>query len=134
MGRRGAGSKHLTLPSNRSGMMSTEPDQSPPSPQIVYALGERPAFRVGDPVRVGKRLPVGHYRVPRYLRGKAGIVEAVIEPAAVDNEQEGFGRNAGGRRHYYRIAVLMNEIWEAYQGSPRDSLHIEVFETWLERL
>src|ERR1700721_3033430 len=66
-----------------------EPNQSTAGPQVVYALGERPAFQVGDRVRVDKRSPVGNYRVPTYLRGKIGIVEAVIEPVALDNEQEG---------------------------------------------
>jgi len=116
--------------------LSMNGEQSRPtiSPQVVYALGERPVFKIGDRVRVDKRLPVGHYRVPTYLRGKTGVVETVIEPVAVDNEQEGFGRNAGGRRHYYRIAVRLNAIWDAYKGSPRDCLYIEVFETWLERI
>jgi nitrile hydratase subunit beta len=63
----------------------------------VFALGERPVFQPGDAVRILTRSPVGHYRVPTYLRGKAGTVEAVIEPAAVDNEQEGFGVNAGSK-------------------------------------
>ena len=103
-------------------------------PGIVPALGEEPAFRPGDRVRIGTRSPVGHYRVPRYLRGKAGSVEAVIEPAAVDNEEEGFGRNAGSRLHYYRLAIPMTEIWPDYVGSPWDGLRIEVSETWLERI
>lgn len=100
---------------------------------VVAAWGELPRFVPGDSVRVGIREPIGHYRVPRYLRGKRGIVEAVIEPAAVDNEAEAYGRNAGARRHYYRIVVAMTEIWPQYAGSPRDALHIEVYETWLER-
>jgi len=103
------------------------------SADIVWADGEAPAFRAGDPIRIGARSPVGHYRVPAYLRGKLGHVESVITPAAVDNEEEAYGRNAGSRGHYYRIAVPMTEIWPDYGGSPRDSLHIEVFETWLER-
>jgi nitrile hydratase subunit beta len=111
-----------------------EPNQSTAGPQVVYALGERPAFQVGDRVRVDKRSPVGHYRVPTYLRGKIGIVEAVIEPVALDNEQEGFGRNAGGRLHYYRVLFRLNEIWDAYEGAPRDGLYIEVVETWLRRI
>jgi hypothetical protein len=78
--------------------------------------------------------PVGHYRVPIYLRGKTGSVEAAIEPAAVDNEEEGYGRNAGSKLHYYRVAIPMTEIWPDYVGSPRDGLRIEVFETWLERI
>lgn len=101
---------------------------------IVFALGEAPVFNPGDPIRVVTRSPIGHYRVPFYLRGKRGTVEAVIEPPAVDNEAEGFGRNAGVKRHYYRIAFPMTELWPEYGGSPRDGLRVEVFETWLEGL
>jgi nitrile hydratase len=101
---------------------------------VVFAVGEKPLFRPGDPIRILARSPIGHYRVPIYLRGKKGIVELVIEPAAVDNEEEGYGRNAGSRRHYYRVALPMTEIWTNYTGSPNDDLHIEVFETWLERI
>jgi nitrile hydratase len=101
---------------------------------IVLALGEAPIFSPGDAVRILTRTPIGHYRVPTYLRGKTGVVEAVIEPAGMDNEQEGFGRNAGDERHYYRIAIPMTEIWADYAGSPRDGLRIEIFETWLERI
>jgi nitrile hydratase len=105
-----------------------------PVPNPVAALGGRPIFRAGDRVRVGTRSPIGHYRVPLYLRGKTAVVEAVIEPTAVDNEQEGYGRNAGSKLHYYRIAIPMTEIWQDYRGSPGDGLRIEVFETWLERI
>jgi nitrile hydratase len=65
---------------------------------IVFALGEKAIFKAGDRVRVSTRSPIGHYRVPTYLRGKIGSVEKVIEPAAIDNEEEGMaampGRNA----------------------------------------
>jgi len=101
---------------------------------VVFALDEVPAFQAGNRIRVLTRSPIGHYRVPTYLRGKTGVVEATIEPAAVDNEEEGYGRNAGSKRHYYRIAIPMSELWPNYVGSPRDGLRIEVFETWLERI
>ena len=101
---------------------------------LVYALGEKPIFQPGDAIRILERSPIGHYRVPIYLRGKAGRVEAIIEPVAVDNEEEGYGRNAGSRRHYYRVAIPMTEIWPDYKGSPRDGLYIEVYETWLEKI
>ncbi len=101
---------------------------------LVSALGEEPIFRPGDRIRILSRSPIGHYRMPIYLRGKTGSVEAVIEPAGIDNEEEGYGRNAGPKRHYYRIAIPMTEIWPDYVGSPRDGLRIEVFETWLERI
>ncbi|RWY80503.1 nitrile hydratase subunit beta [Rhizobium leguminosarum] len=99
---------------------------------VVPAFGELPIFAVGQPVKVSDRAPVGHYRVPTYLRGKTAVVEAIMEPKAVNNEEEAFGRNAGAVRHYYRIAVPMTSIWSDYAGSPDDGLRIEVFETWLE--
>ena len=100
---------------------------------IVLAEGEAPIFEVGERVRVLTRSPIGHYRVPQYVRGKRGVVEAIMPIRELDNEQEAFGRNAGSKRHYYRIALPMKELWLQYTGSPRDGLRIEVFETWLER-
>jgi len=115
-------------------MKHNSPQSARRLPGLVYAPGEEPVFRPGDRIRISSRFPIGHYRVPLYLRGKTGTVEAVIEPAAIDNEEEGYGRNAGTRRHYYRIAFPMTEIWPDYAGSPRDGLRIEVYETWLERI
>jgi nitrile hydratase len=108
--------------------------QSQPMPlaEVVTGRGEMPIFKVGDGVKILTRLPIGHYRVPLYVRGKDARVEAVIEPVAVDNEEEGFGRNAGSRLHYYRIAIPLSELWLGYAGPSHDSLRIEVFETWLE--
>ncbi|WP_144141031.1 SH3-like domain-containing protein [Paraburkholderia sp. BCC1884] len=113
--------------------MSVEPHASAVKLSgITLATGEELRFKPGDSVRVDTRSPVGHYRVPSYLRGKAGTVEAVIEPVAIDNEQEAFGRNAGAKLHYYRLAILMTQIWPNYVGSADDALRIEVFETWLK--
>lgn len=67
-----------------------------------------------------------------YLRGKHAIVERVLEPPLVDNEEEAYGRNAGQRYHYYHVVVAMTELWADYAGSPRDSLRIDVCENWLE--
>ena len=115
--------------------MQDRPQPSePPLFSVVQAAGEASIFNPGDAVRILGHSPIGHYRVPVYLRGKNGLVEAVIEPAAVDNEAEGYGRNAGSRRHYYRVAISMSQIWPDYAGSLRDGLRVEVFETWLERV
>jgi hypothetical protein len=100
---------------------------------VVPALGELPSFNVGDPVAIATRSPIGHYRMPIYLRGKRGTVEVIIPKTAVDNEEEGFGRNAGSKGHYYRIAIPMTEIWPDYTGSANDGLRIEIFENWLEK-
>jgi nitrile hydratase subunit beta len=84
---------------------------------IVKAEGEEPIFKAGDEVKISIRFPIGYFRLPNYIRGKKGIIEAVIEPAAVNNEEEGYGRNAGKKRHYYRIAIPLTEVWEGYAGS-----------------
>jgi nitrile hydratase len=99
---------------------------------VVKATGEEPAFKVGEAIKVQMRAPIGHYRVPLCIRGKQGSIEAVIRPVGIDNEEEGFGRNAGMKAHYYRIAIPLKELWPDYTGSPKDGLRIEVFETWLE--
>jgi len=112
----------------------TKSNTPTPFAKIVAALGEEALFGPNDMVRIGARFPVGHYRVPRYVRGKAAIVEAVIEPAAVNNEEEGFGRNAGSKRHYYRVAIALSELWPGYSGGLNDALRIEIHEDWLERI
>jgi hypothetical protein len=114
--------------------MSESQSAIPKIPQAVSGEGELPLFLAGDQVRISVRYPIGHYRVPRYIRGKTGCIESVIEPRAVNNEEEGFGRNAGGKRHYYRVAIPLTELWAGYTGSSKDGLRVEVFETWLERV
>lgn len=99
----------------------------------VHAVREEPLFHPGDTVRVLTRSPIGHYRVPAYLRGRQGRIERIIMPRGIDNEEEAYGRNAGSKRYYYRIAVPMTEIWPDYAGPSQDSLRIEVFESWLAR-
>lgn len=108
--------------------------RTPPLPNIAKAEGEEPLFREGDAVRIAKRSPIGHFRAPNYIRGKRGRVELVVKRPAVNNEDEGFGRNAGQKRHYYRLAIPMSELWADYKGPSHDGLRIEVFETWLERI
>ncbi len=100
--------------------------------EIVTAPGETALFKSGDRIRISERYPVGHYRVPRYVRGKQAIVESVIEPAAINNEEEGFGRNAGIKLHYYRVIIPLAELWPGYPISSNDGLHIEVCENWLD--
>ena len=101
---------------------------------VVLAEGEAPTFQEGETVRVMSRAPIGHYRVPRYLRGKTGVIAAVIHPVAIDNEEEAYGRNAGSKMHYYRVCFAMREVWRNYSGSSSDNLLIEVFQTWLENV
>src|SRR5258708_28406317 len=114
-------------------MSAVLPSREPSTPRIIRAEGEPPLFAPGDRVHITVRFPVGHYRVPIYLRGRTGSVEKVIEPAGIDNEEEGFGRNAGTKRHYYRVVIPLSARWRGYAGSYRDALHVQIFETGLQR-
>lgn len=104
----------------------------PVASNLVWAQGEEPRFNAGDKVLVLSRAPIGHYRVPLYVRGKRGSVAKVIRPRFVNNEAEGFGRNAGRRGYYYRIEIPLFELWPDYTGPMTDALCIEVFEAWLQ--
>ena len=105
-----------------------------PIVEAVFATGEAALFSPGQTIRILSRSPVGHYRVPIYLRGHLGVIETVIRAVGINNEEEAFGRNAGQKLHYYRVAFAMTEIWPGYARASRDTLHIEVFETWLEAI
>jgi hypothetical protein len=100
--------------------------------RAVEALGDVPLFARGDRVRISIRYPVGRYGVPCYVRGKQATVEAIVHPVRADNEEDSFGRSSGTEGIYYRIVVPLVELYPGYRGSPRDSLRIEVCETWLE--
>ena len=103
--------------------------------RVVLALGEEPGLRTGrpgpdpDPL-AGRPLPGA-----ALLRGKTGMVEAVIEPAGIDNEEEAYGRNAGGQApllpHRHPDGRRSGRTMRARRS---DGLRIEVFETWLERI
>ena len=108
------------------------PSTSTHRARIVKALGEEPAFKVGDAVRISVRYPVGHYRVPTYVRGMCATITAILY-SGVNNEDEGYGKNVGSKAHYYRLAIPQKDLWPGYTGGATDVLEIEVFETWLER-
>lgn len=114
--------------------MTQKAATAPRLPGIVYAVGEEGLFPPGQAVRVKTHSPIGHYRVPIYLRGKTGVVQRVLEPMQLDNEREGYGQNGGDKRHYYRVTFPMRKLWSDYAGPAHDTLNIEVFEHWLERV
>jgi nitrile hydratase subunit beta len=108
------------------------PSTSSLGAHIVKAMSEEPAFKVGDAVRISVRYPVGHYRVPTYVRGRCATITAILY-SGVNNEDKGYGKNVGTKAHYYRLAIPQRDLWPEYAGGATDVLEIEVFETWLEK-
>ena len=87
---------------------------------VFEPVADEPGFRPGDRIRISWRSAAGRHRMPYYLRGKRGTVEAVVETDAAEPRA-------------YRLAIPLTEIWPDYVGSPRDGLRIEVGEPWLVR-
>ena len=86
-------------------------------------------FRSGDRVRTRNFHPGGHTRLPRYARGKAGVIEAVrggfVFP---DSNAHGQGENP---QWVYGVAFDAAEIWG--EGSdPSLSIAIDAWESYLE--
>ena len=89
-----------------------------------------PAFRVGERVRARNLNPAGHTRLPRYVRGRAGVVErwhgAHVFP---DVHAHGGGEDP---RHLYAVRFAACELWgpDAPGG---DSVSLDLWEPYLER-
>jgi len=95
---------------------------------------ERPApaaakFKSGDRVRTRNINPETHTRLPRYARGKLGVVEAV-RGCHVYPDTAAIG--AGDHPQWlYTIAFSGRELW-GEEADPSVSVSIEAFEPYLE--
>ena len=84
-------------------------------------------------MRVAKRPVVGHCRTPWYLRGKPGVVAAVLgrfrNPEAARLSQAG---TAGPGALQGRFK--QGDLWGRYAGPASDHLEADIYEHWLEPL
>lgn len=91
----------------------------------------RPSFKVGQRVRARNIHPTGHTRLPRYARGKAGVVfrdhGVYVFP---DTNAHGLGEK---RQHVYSIRFTARELW-GDSASARDAVHLDLWDDYLERL
>ncbi|MDB5476450.1 MAG: nthB [Phenylobacterium sp.] len=90
----------------------------------------QPAFQVGDAVRCRNLNPTGHTRLPRYVRGHAGQVVA-WRGAHVFPDANAHGQGEDPR-HLYSVRFTAPELW-GEAASPRDSIHLDLWEPYLER-
>ena len=88
-------------------------------------------FEAGDAVRVARRDVRGHVRVPRYVRGRTGVVERFC--GAFRNPEElAYGRYDGARVPLYRVRFAHQDLWPGESEHPLDSVDVEIYEHWLE--
>jgi nitrile hydratase len=89
-----------------------------------------PMFQPGDRVRARMLNPLGHTRLPRYARGRIGLVErshgAHVFP---DTHAHGGGEDP---RPLYTVRFTAQQLWGP-DASPRDSISLDLWEPYLER-
>jgi nitrile hydratase len=90
---------------------------------------DQPRFAVGHRVRMKNINPPTHTRLPRYTRGKAGIVEKVrghfVYP---DTSAHGAGEDP---QWCYNVRFSARELW-GDDADPKVSVSIDAFEPYLE--
>jgi nitrile hydratase len=94
------------------------------------APGAPAKFKPGDRVRAHNINPATHTRLPRYARGKEGVVEAIRgchvypDTAALDVHDE-------RPQWLYTVVFTGQELWGA-DADPKIKVSIEAFEPYLE--
>jgi nitrile hydratase len=92
--------------------------------------GVRPLFEVGQRVRARNINPTGHTRLPRYARGKSGIVTRDHGVYVFPDTNAHF--QGEKRQHVYSVQFSARELW-GDSVSPRDSVYIDMWDDYLER-
>jgi len=89
-----------------------------------------PVFAAGDVVRARNIHPDGHTRLPRYVRGRLGVIErahgAHVFP---DSNAHGKGEDP---RPLYTVRFTARELW-GEAANPRDTVCLDLWEPYLER-
>ena len=87
-------------------------------------------FKPGDRVIARNMNPAGHTRIPRYVRGRRGVIKydwgVFVFP---DTHAHGQGANP---QHCYAVEFSARELWgEAH--SDREPVRVDLWENYLER-
>jgi nitrile hydratase len=91
--------------------------------------GADPRFMVGQHVRARNINPTGHTRLPRYARGKLGMVERdhgiFVFP---DTNAHFLGEKP---QHVYSVRFVARELW-GDQANPHDAVYVNLWDDHLE--
>ncbi|MDN5860093.1 MAG: nitrile hydratase subunit beta [Pseudonocardia sp.] len=105
-----------------------KPDYAATAPGSLREVPEPPRFAPGDRVRAKDMSPAGHTKMPRYVRGHVGTVEAVQPGHLLPDTHAHFrGENP---QHVFTVAFDSHELWGA--GADTFTLTIELFDSYLE--
>ncbi|HXQ64015.1 MAG TPA: nitrile hydratase subunit beta [Steroidobacteraceae bacterium] len=86
-------------------------------------------FTVGTRVRARNLHPSGHTRLPRYVRGRTGVVTADHGAHVYPDSNAHFGGEQPQR--LYSVRFASTELWGGV-ADPRDSVSADLWESYLE--
>ena len=88
-----------------------------------------PRFKAGDTVVARNINPPTHTRLPRYIRGKHGVVQHNHGGFAfADTRAHGLGDQP---HHVYSVRFEARELW-GDDAEPRDAVYIDLWEPYIE--
>jgi nitrile hydratase len=86
-------------------------------------------FAAGDRVRVRNLNPPTHIRLPRYVRGKLGVISR-LQGTFVTPDTSALGKGESPQP-VYSVFFMGAELW-GEQAEPNQVLYIDLWETYLE--
>lgn len=92
-------------------------------------IATAPRFAAGDRVRARNMNPTGHTRLPRYARGKVGVIESV-HGGFVFPDTNAHDKGEDPQR-LYTVVFTARELWGDY-ADPTLTVSIDAFEPYLE--
>lgn len=95
-------------------------------------LPVRARYRAGQQVRARNMHPEGHTRLPRYVRGKRGVVTKDHGVWALQDTTAA-GDPVGAPQHVYTVRFASRELWGP-AALPRDTIYVDMWEDYLERV
>ena len=97
---------------------------------VTRQIRQKPRFAVGDKIVTRNLNPHGHTRLPRYTRGKRGLIVAHHGAHVFpDTNAHGLGENP---QHLYTVRIAMRELW-GDSAEPNESVLIDFWEGYLEK-
>jgi nitrile hydratase len=117
--------EHPHAPAPPADPFARPPSRHPPEAQ----LSPPPRFSVGDTVVARNVHPVGHTRLPRYARGKRGVISLVHAPELLpDANAHGPGAPL---EVVYNVRFDASELWGP-SAEPRQTVSIDLWERYLD--
>lgn len=90
-----------------------------------------PRFKAGDRITVRNINPIGHTRLPAYVRGKSGRVE---KDFGVYVFPDTMAHDRGEKpQHLYNVIFQASELWGSDTPNPADTLVISMFEDYITK-